>query len=46
MLTYIYRSPNSDMHNNDNLIKLMQEMNDIDLKYTILLGDFNLPNIK
>ena len=31
---------------NNNLLQLMQEVSDINVKYKVLLGDFNLPHIK
>ncbi|KAG7178057.1 putative Endonuclease-reverse transcriptase-containing protein 8, partial [Homarus americanus] len=38
-------SPNSDESNNTNLLQLMQEVNDKNVLYKIIVGDFNLPQI-
>ncbi|XP_076038451.1 uncharacterized protein LOC143023736 [Oratosquilla oratoria] len=34
------------MDNNNNLMQLMKEVSDMNVKYKVLLGDFNLPHIK
>ena len=41
----IYRSPNSTPENNDELLCLIDELASLNSTYTILLGDYNLPNI-
>ena len=46
LIVSVYRSPSSDINNNKNLMQLMQEVSDINVEYKILLGDFNLPQIR
>ena len=46
LIVSVYRSPSSDIDNNNNLMQLMQEVSDINVQYKILLGDFNLPQIR
>ncbi|KAG7170129.1 putative Endonuclease-reverse transcriptase-containing protein 9, partial [Homarus americanus] len=38
-------SPNSDESNHTNLLQIMQEVNDKNVLYKIIVGDFNLPQI-
>ena len=45
LFTSIYRSPNSGVANNANLLQLMQEIGDMKVQYKVLVGDFNLPHI-
>ena len=40
----IYRSCNST-EENKKLLNLINEINDIDVKYRIMCGDFNVPGI-
>lgn len=45
VLVSVYRSPNSDETNDNQLLNLMQEINNLRVKYKIMVGDFNLPDI-
>ena len=45
LLSTIYRSPNSDEVNDDNLLKLIQEISEKQNKDNVIVGDFNLPQI-
>lgn len=46
VLVSVYRSPNSTEENNHKLLSLISEFNDLDDKFKVLCGDFNLPNIE
>ncbi len=46
LITSLYRSPSSDVGNNNRLLQLMQEICDMNVQYKLFLGDFNLPHIK
>ena len=45
VITSVYRSPNADSTGNDNLLKLLHEINEYRAKHKLIIGDFNLPNI-
>lgn len=45
LIASIYRSPSSNMAENDKLLKVMEEISNKQFCYKIILGDFNLPNI-
>ncbi len=45
LINVIYRSPNSDKYNNNDLSQLMQEIGDTKTKFKVVIRDFNLPNI-
>lgn len=41
----IYRSPRKDDENNKKLLDLLQAIGDMNIKYKLVCGDFNLPEI-
>ena len=45
VIVTVYRSPNNNSTGNDNLLKLLNEVNDYRAKYKLIIGDLNLPNI-
>lgn len=45
LIASVYRSPSSDVIENDKLLEVMQEFNNHQAKHKLFMGDFNLPNI-
>jgi hypothetical protein len=41
----VYRSPNSNQENNENLNKLIMEITEAKLPHLLIMGDFNFPEI-
>lgn len=41
----IYRSPRNDDENNKKLLDLLQAIGDMNIKYKLVCGDFNMPEI-
>ena len=41
----IYRSPNSPVGNNEDLLKMLKEIRSTNVKYITICGDFNVPHI-
>ena len=41
----VYRSPNNDRDDNAKLLQLMQDMSDLQIKYKVFVGDFNMPQV-
>ncbi|XP_076036825.1 uncharacterized protein LOC143022485 [Oratosquilla oratoria] len=41
----MYRSLNSDVENNNNLLDLLQETSEVNVRHKVVVGDFNVPNI-
>lgn len=42
----IYRSPNSQSENNEEILRLPQQITECNTRHKVIVGDFNLPNIK
>lgn len=43
IITSVYRSPAGDVENNSKLLNLIQKLSNLNVKYKIICGDFNMP---